>query len=475
VIDEAPPPDLTEEDRRPKNLEAEMAFIGGLLADNRINDDVGHWLRPEHFFDPVHGRIYDVAHSLIEKGALADEVTLKKKFEKDDGLKEIGGIPYLAQLSVVGCERVSATAYAKEIEESWKARSLVDIGEEICRSARDPESDAKATHEEAENLLAGLAAGNHVGSSRVLTLAEAAREAFDEMMQAKKGEYLTPTGFTDLDAKIGGLGRGELVILAGRPGMGKTLVGGAMCAKAGKRGVHNVFVAIEMKASRIATRVMGAEAGVSYSKMRRGEVDALEHVQVEDALDRVSQWPVSILDLPGATVPMIHGYLRRMKRTIERGGGSLEFVVVDYLQKLRAHTKRGGKVEEIGDISNALKEMARDLDICVVCPCQIGRDVESSNRKDSRPTLADLKWSGEIEQDADVVIGLYRDAYYAELELKGSKAQGDEAALLMSRAMSKELEFILLKNREGARGTTSLFCDVETGLIDNLSRRSDAA
>jgi replicative DNA helicase len=470
----------------PQNLEAEQAFLGAMLYDNDVYHRVAGWLKPGDFYDPVHARIFETAAVIIERGSLADAVVLKTRFEHDEGFKDIGGTHYLAVLIESAANNSAAVEYGRMIRGEAQRRALICLADRVTAEARDGAIDPKVTHESAENELAELAAGQHTGSTRVVRVGAAAREAIVEMENAKTGKFLTPTGLVDLDAKIGGIAPGEVVILAGRPGMGKTLLAGALCRNHALRAIaedmrwpkaddfkmhHSGFVAIEMSASRITTRLIASHGDISYSKMRRGELSARDADIARSVADELDAWPMEIIDMPGATVPKIHGYLRRMKRGVERAGGQFDFCVIDYLQKLKAHTKRGGKVEEIGDISNAIKDMARDLAIGVYVPTQVGRGVEDPARKDPRPGLIDLKWSGEIEADADVIIGLYRDAYYAEKDLKSYKGRdpSEEHELLM-RSQSKTLEAILLKSREGALGTVTLFCNPETGLIDNLDQ-----
>lgn len=464
--------DGTDSASPPHNIEAEQAFLGALLFDNEIFHQVSDWLLPEHFYDPFHGRLYAKARELIGAGALADAVVLKNRLADDEGLSALGGPVYLVDLMREAPDSVSAPEYARLIYELALRRELITIGDNIAAGARDTAEQGSAAEliEGAEQALASVAIRGKRHGARSLDMAGVLAGAAADMDAAIKGEFLTPTGLTDLDRIIGGYAPGELIIPAGRPGQGKTLLGGALCAMAAKRGHASAFVAIEMRAERMGARWLAAESGVSYSRMRQGLIDTNEARAIGDARERIASWPIVTIDMPGASVPRLTAYLRRIKRDMDRAGTPLRFVVIDYLQKLKAHTNRGAsKVAEVADISNALKDLARELNIAVVCPCQLNREVEGRDGDKKLPRLADLKWSGEIEQDADMVIGIHREAYYAEREPESKDPVTEQDRL--HRAGMKTMDLIVLKNREGEAGrTVKVFCDPATGRIANLEQ-----
>jgi replicative DNA helicase len=474
----------------PANLEAEQALLGALLANNRAYERVSEFLAPEHFADPVHGRIYAAIARRIEAGQLADAVTLKAEFEHSGLLEEVGGTAYLAQLVTAMVGVINAGEYGRVVHDAWLRRQLIEIGETVVNrafgGAGEEELDAREQLEAAEQALFDLskenaAGGGFLGFERALQLAvEAAERAFTR----GAGVSGLSTGLRSLDERLGGLHASDLVILAGRPGMGKTALAtkiafGAARAilrearEADPNAVPKGGVAIfslEMSAEQLATRLLAEESRISGDRIRRGEIGQKEFDRFLEVSRELQGLPIFIDDTPAITLSALRTRCRRLKRT-----KGLDLVVVDYLQLMRPSpgTRPENRVLEISQITQGLKAIAKELSVPVLALSQLSRAVEA--REDKRPQLADLRESGSIEQDADVVMFIYRDEYYlAQREPKPAAIEGrDEADRLakfeaahdawkarMAEAHNRA-DLIIAKQRHGPTGTVPLFFEAE--------------
>ena len=406
---------------QPHSEEAEQALLGALLAKNGTYEKVSEFLRPEHFFVPVHGRIYGAIINFVERGQVANPVTLKAYFERDTDLAALGGGSYLTTLAASVVTLINAEDYGHTIHNNYLRRQLIAVGESMVNEAHrhDLEISAQDQIEEAEKQLFDLAStgdvtGGFVPITRSLDAAISTAEAAFRRSKSVTG---VTTGLIDLDRKLGGLHRSDLLIIAGRPSMGKTALATNIAVNAAKaamasNGTDGATVGVfslEMSAEQLATRVLADETKVPGDKIRRGEVRDSDFPRFIEASQMMSRLPLHIDDTPGITVGMLRTRARRLKRT-----GHLGLIVVDYLQLMRGSgiNRQENRVQEISEITRGLKAVAKELDIPVIALSQLSRAVEA--REDKRPQLADLRESGSIEQDADVVMFVYREQYYLE-------------------------------------------------------------
>jgi len=475
----------------PSNLQAEQALLGALLANNKAYERVSEFLAPEHFADPIHGRIYRAIQRRIEAGQLADVVTLRTEFEHSGELDEVGGPAYLVQLLSAMVGIINAGEYGKLIHDCWLRRQLIDVGEEVVNRAfgAEPELDAKDQLEAAEQRLFDLAKdggteGGFITFERALT--DAVLNA-ERAFSTPGGVSGLPTGLRDLDAKTGGLHPSDLLILAGRPAMGKTALATKIAFGAARalmreaqekgpdvqpRGTVAIF-SLEMSADQLATRLLSEEARISGDRIRRGDISQRDFDRFVEVSRELASIPIVIDDTPAITISALRTRCRRLKRT--RG---LELVVVDYLQLMRPApgTRPESRVLEISMITQGLKAIAKELSVPVLALSQLSRQVEQ--REDKRPQLADLRESGSIEQDADMVMFVYRDEYYlaqrAPKELAYDNPTKFEEALQkwqsdMEQAHNKA-ELIIAKQRHGPTGTIKLFFESEFTRFGDLDQ-----
>ncbi len=473
--------------RPPSNEQAEQALLGALLANNKAYERVAEFLAPEHFVDPIHGRIFTSIQRRVDNGQLADVVTLKGEFEHAGVLDEVGGTAYLAQLLSAMVGIINAGEYGRAIHDAWLRRQLIDIGETVVNNAfgasaepGGPVLDGTAQVEAAEQSLFDLASrgpnqGGFVTFENALSGAILTAERAFHRAGHVSG---LSTGLRDLDKKTGGLHPSDLLILAGRPGMGKTALatkiafGAARSLLAEARaadpnGVAKASVAIfslEMSAEQLATRLLAEEARISADRIRRGDIGQKDFDRFVQVSREIGGIPLHIDDTPAITLSALRTRCRRLKRT-----KGLALVIVDYLQLMRptAGTKPESRVLEISMITQGLKAIAKELAVPVIALSQLSRAVES--REDKRPQLSDLRESGSIEQDADVVMFVYRDEYYlSQREPKQLGFDSDDkyhgAVEKWQRDMESvhnRAELLIEKQRHGPTGKLDLFFEGE--------------
>ncbi len=466
----------------PANLEAEQALLGALLANNKAYERVSEFLAPEHFADAVHGRIYEAIARRIEAGQVADPVTLRATFEHSGLLDDVGGTAYLGQLLTAMVGIINAGDYGRIIYDAWIRRQLIELGELTVNRGfgSDPELDGTAQIEAAEQALFDLATkGGSEGAA--MTFETALAMAIDTAAKAferdGKVSGLT-TGLTDLDARTGGLHPSDLLILAGRPGMGKTALAtkiafGAAQALLSEARAENpnaeakqcvAVFSLEMSSEQLATRLLAEEARVSSDRIRRGEIGQKDFDNFVAVSRRIARLPLIIDDTPAITLSALRTRCRRLRRT--RG---LALIVVDYLQLMRpaAGTRPDNRVLEISQITQGLKAIAKELAVPVLALSQLSRAVES--REDKRPQLSDLRESGTIEQDADAVMFVYRDEYYLQARMPKQMAYDSEDKFQDALAkwqqdmetVHNRAELILAKQRHGPTGKIDLFFEAE--------------
>ena len=473
-----PGADASEGQSLPHNIEAEAALLGAILIDNRIAEDVQVRLRPEHFFDPLHGLIYEAALRMVDRNMIANPVTLKPMFDADAEMRERGGPAYLAQLTGSGAALIGARDFAAQVYDLALLRALVGVGRTMVDQALDTSEmvDPKGQIEAAEVALYKVAEeGGEEGS--VKSFGQATKIAVATAERAlNSGGHVSgiTTGLDSVNGKIGGLHPSDLIILAGRPGMGKTSLVTNIAFNAAIRlirdreagiadeksvGAGVAFFSLEMSADQLATRILSEQSGISSENLRMGKISTQEFRDLARASGELEHLPLYIDDTPGLTIAALRTRARRLKR--QRGIG---VVVVDYLQLLQGsgNNRDGNRVQEISEISRGLKQLAKELSVPVIALSQLSRAVEQ--REDKRPQLSDLRESGSIEQDADMVWFVYRDEYYVQSRepkrpLEGDDAKTWEAHGDWQREMERAFgisELIIAKQRHGATGKVRL-------------------
>ncbi|PJE36399.1 replicative DNA helicase [Pseudooceanicola lipolyticus] len=453
----------------PHSVEAEQQLLGAILTNNDVYDRIASIIGPQHFYDPVHARIYEIAAARIAKNALASPVTLKAFMEDDEGLKELGGPAYLARLAGTAISAFAVRDYAQMIYDLAIRRELIALGRDISDKAARVEisSEPKEQIVEAEQRLYKLSeqGQSETGFQSFLRAVTDAVNVANAAYQREGGLAGISTGLVDMDKKLGGLHRSDLLILAGRPSMGKTSLATNIAfniAKAYKRGrlpdgaegaVDGGvvgFYSLEMSAEQLAARILSEASEVPSEQIRRGDMTEAEFRRFVDAAKALEACPLYIDDTPALPISQLAARARRLKRT-----HGLDCLIVDYLQLVRPASAKDSRVNEVSEITQGLKAIAKELDIPVVALSQLSRQVES--RDDKRPQLSDLRESGSIEQDADVVMFVFREEYYAERE-KPSDDRLDEMAAWQERMerLHGKAEVIIGKQRHGPIGTVEL-------------------
>jgi replicative DNA helicase len=476
------PDDVTEDitvRTLPHNLEAEQSLLGALLMDNRINEEFSDYLRPNHFFVPVHQRIYDAVLKIADRGQNADAVTVKAYFEKDDELKDVGGAGYISDLASSVVSIFNSKHYAQIIFDLFIRRELIAIGRDVVNDAyeQDIDSDSSTALEEAEKKLYTLAESDGGNSGGFITMKDAVNISIamaEKAFQTDGNVTGVTTGLRDMDKKLGGLQPSDLLILAARPAMGKTSLAvniaynaaNAYAKSGGSEGGRTGVISLEMSADQLATRLLSSLSGIPSEKMRTGGFNAEDFYRIKDVAGWLSQIPLYIDDTPAQTITAVRTRARRMKRK-----HGLDMLIVDYLQLLRGTGSKQSenRVLEVSEITRGLKAIAKELEIPVIALSQLSRGVES--REDKRPQLSDLRESGSIEQDADVVMFIYRDEYYlqnAEPDTSDSTKHA-EWTDKMEKARSIA-QIIIAKQRHGSTGTIDLRFDGQFTRFEDLDK-----
>ncbi len=458
-----------EPEALPQNVEAEQQLLGAILTNNEVFDRISSFLKPEHFFEPTHARIYEISGARIQKNALASPVTLKAFLEDDPGLKELGGPAYLARIAGAAISSFAARDYAQMIYDLAVRRELIRLGRDIsAKAARvDVASEPREQIVEAEQALYSLAEQGQAerGFQSFLKAVTDAVVVANAAYQRDGGLAGISTGLIDLDKKLGGLHPSDLLILAGRPSMGKTSLATniafniARTYKRGERpdgteGAVNGgvvgFFSLEMSAEQLAARILSEAAEVPSENIRRGDMTEGEFRRFVEAAKTLESCPLYIDDTPALPISQVAARARRLKRT-----HGLDVLIVDYLQLLRGATRAENRVNEVSEITQGLKAIAKELNIPVVALSQLSRQVE--NREDKRPQLSDLRESGSIEQDADVVMFVFREEYYREREKPGDHdLEGMAKWQQVMEQVHGKAEVIIGKQRHGPIGSVEL-------------------
>jgi len=454
----------------PHNVEAEQALLGAIFVNNEACDRVSGFLEASHFFEPLHGRIYEASAKLVMAGKRATPVTLKSFFESEEPVGELTVPQYLGRLAANATTVINAEHYGRTIYDLAIRRNLILIGEDMVNAAYDSPIEATPANqiEDAEQRLFELAETGKFGQG-FEPFSNALRDAIDMAANAYMrdgGVSGLGCGFKDVDQKLGGLQRSDLIIIAGRPSMGKTAIATNIAyhiarnhrTERGGDGEETIvdgavvaFFSLEMSAEQLATRIISEQAMIPSEKIRRGKISKSEFDRLADVSQTLQHLPLYIDQTGGISVAQLAARARRLKRQRDIG-----LIVVDYLQLLTGSSRRAaeGRVQEVSEITTALKALAKELSIPVLALSQLSRQVEQ--REDKRPQLSDLRESGSIEQDADVVMFVFREEYYVE---RRQPREGTPDHLAWQDEMSNVeglAELIIGKQRHGPTGTVRL-------------------
>jgi len=467
----------------PANVEAEQALLGAILVNNRALEQVSEYLRPEHFADPVHGRIYDAIGKQINRGQSANPTTLQFYFERDEQLAERGGHTYLARLAASAITVINARDYGRTIHDLFLRRQLIGLGEDTVNEAyaSDIEDSATDQIERTEQRLYELATvGDYQNGFRDFPGVLTSTSLMMEAAYKRDGKLVgLSTGLTDLDALLGGLHNSDLLVLAGRPSMGKTALATNIAFHIAKNFKEQVdefgnkivvdgaavgFFSLEMSAEQLAARILSEEAGISSDKMRKGQISDRDFDHLLHTIRELQNARIFIDDTPALTISALRTRARRLKR--QHGLG---LIVIDYLQLLSsASTRSDNRVQEVSEITRGLKTLAKELDVPVLALSQLSRQVEQ--RDDKRPQLSDLRESGSIEQDADVVMFIFREEYYHSRreprEGTAEHAKWQEEG----EKFHNIAEVIVAKQRHGPTGRAMLHFNAMLTKFGNLAK-----
>jgi len=473
-------------DKLPKNIEAEQALIGAILANNKAFEKISEFLLPKHFADPVHAKIFEVISNIINHERVADIITLKNYFEQQGTLDEVGGMNYLIKLADNASPMTNVEYYGQFIYDKYLRRELIDTGYQIVNNAMLETTDLSAVSqiEDAEQHLFTLAdqgetQGDFIDFSSALG---SSLENIEQAFQREDKLSGLPTGLERLDRRLGGLTKSNLIIIAGRPAMGKTALATNIAYNVAdfmsrnknidKKEKGVAFFSLEMSSDELAARVLSTVTQTPGQNMRTGEIDNAQFTRIAAAVRELENIPLYIDDTPALTINAIRTRARRLKRT-----KGLGLIVIDYIQLIAGSSKRGetNRVQELSEISRGLKVLAKELNVPVIALSQLNRGVES--RDDKRPLMSDLRESGSIEQDADVVMFVYRENYYIHNEEPKQK-QNETPEHLQQRIADWQkrdretqnlAEVIIGKQRHGPIGTVKLFWNGQYAQFGNLA------
>ena len=476
-----PPPRVS-----PHNIEAEQALLGAILVNNEAFYRVSDFLEPKHFFEPIHRRIFEVAGSLVRASKVATPVTLKTFLP---GNVDIAGLTlnqYLARLAAEATTIINAEDYGRTVYDLSIRRELIAVGEDMVNTAYDfPVDTAPASQiEEVERKLYQIATtGRH--ETGIQSFASALTSAVDMAGRAylRDGKLSgLATGLSDLDISVGGLQPSDLIILAGRPGMGKTALATNIAFNVAKAWAGEVradghmatvnggivaFFSLEMSGEQLATRIIGQQIDISSNEIRRGKIDKLGYEKIKNTTVDLQNLPLYIDETGGLSISQLAARARRLKR--QRG---LDLLVIDYLQLLQVESRRSreNRVQEVTEITTNLKALAKELNIPILALSQLSRQVEQ--RDDKRPQLSDLRESGSIEQDADVVLFVFREAYYHAME-KPNDERKMSAWISRAEELHSLAEVIVAKHRHGPTGLVELSFEADLTRFSCRARRCE--
>jgi len=441
----------------PNNIEAEQSVIGSILLNNEIFDEINLLITSKNFYDPMHQKIFAAIEKLIYSGMLANPITLKNYFENE---KDELNVPnYLVKITKFSTSSRQAIEYSKLIYDLYVKRELIKISENIIDTAKlnDLDNDGKSIIENFEKSLFDLAEKGSFSSSLV-KFDEAMKMTIEMASSAYKNEdgiVGVPTGLTDLDYRLGGLHKSDLLIIAGRPSMGKTALATNIAFNAAKK-IQNdrrkstiAFFSLEMSSEQLSTRILAEQSRIKSNDIRTGKISEEQFDKFIETSKNISELPLYVDETPAISIAALSNRARRIKRLY-----GLDMVVVDYIQLMKASNFKEGRVQEISEITQGLKALAKELSVPVLALSQLSRAVE--HRDDKKPQLSDLRESGSIEQDADVVMFVYREAYYLQgKEPRPATVEHAEWQAKMND-ISHLAEIIIGKQRHGPTGNVML-------------------
>ena len=442
----------------PNNIDAEQSVIGSILVNNDIFDEISTIISSNNFFDPMHQKIFEAIENLIYKGMLANPITLKNYFEDE---KDDLNVPeYLVKITKFSTSVRQAIEYSKIVYDMFVRRELIKISEQTIDSAKLSELDTNGQTiiENSEKLLFDLAEKGSFNSSLV-KFDDAMKQTIEMASAAYKNEegiVGVPTGLRDLDDKLGGLHQSDLIIIAGRPSMGKTSLATNIAFNAAKKLQDSgkkssiAFFSLEMSSEQLSTRIISEQARISSNDIRRGRISDEQFDKFLETSKNIAELPLYIDETPAISIAAVSNRARRIKRLF-----GLDMIVVDYIQLMRGTTyNKDGRVQEISQITQGLKAIAKELALPVVALSQLSRQVEQ--RDDHKPQLADLRESGSIEQDADVVMFVYREGYYLQRkEPREATVEHAEWQAKMNE-VAHLAQIIIGKQRHGPIGNVTL-------------------
>ena len=445
-----------QENKLPSNIEAEQALIGSILVNNDIIDEISNIVDHKNFYDPLHSKIYNLIENLHNKGMIANPITLKNSFENDAALSEIGGTEYLVKLTRFSSSVKQSIDYAKIVHEKFVKRELVQISETLSDEAVDETIDKTGENiiQDTEKSLFDLAERGtfHQSFLKFNQALDQTIEMATNAMKSESGIVGVPTGLNDLDERLGGLHRSDLVIIAGRPSMGKTALATNIGYYAAKKILDDnkkssiAFFSLEMSSEQLSTRILSEQSRIKSNDIRRGKVTEEEFNRLIETSRNIHDLPLYIDETPAITISTLSNRARRIKRLF-----GLDLIIVDYIQLMTTSSKRyDGRVQEISEITQGLKALAKELSVPVLALSQLSRAVEQ--RDDKKPQLSDLRESGSIEQDADVVMFVFREEYYLERkEPKLGTIEHGEWQAKMNEIIGSA-DIIIGKQRHGPTG-----------------------
>jgi len=452
--------EIDNKNQIPKNIEAEQTILGSLLVNNEIFDEISDKIDDNYFYDPIHKKIYKTISNLISKGLLANPVTIKNFFNSNEELLEIGGVDYLLKLTNVSTTKNQIKYYSELLSDLYIRRQLINISEETLEDSKNKNLEISGTNilENTERKLFEIAERGEFQRS-FIAFKDALKETIDMATAAYKndqGIVGVPSGLSDLDDRLGGLHKQDLIIIAGRPSMGKT----ALATNIAFNAAQNInkqdykssvaFFSLEMSSEQLSTRILAEQSRIKSNDIRRGKINQEDFEKFIEASKNLENLPLHIDDTPAINISALSNRARRLKR--KQG---LDLIVIDYIQLMKSSGYRNeGRVLEIAEITQGLKALAKELDVPVLALSQLSRQVE--HREDKKPQLADLRESGSIEQDADVVMFVFREQYYLEKqEPKLGTAEHVEWQEKMNQ-VHNQAEIIIGKQRHGPTGLIKL-------------------
>ena len=444
-------------DELPNNIEAEQSVIGSILLSNEIFDEVSLLISNKNFYDPMHKKIFNAIENLIYKGMLANPITLKNYFENE---KDELNIPeYLVKITKFSTSTRQSIEYSKLIYDLYVKRELIKISDNIIDTAKlnDLNNDGKQIIENFEKSLFDLAEKGSFNSS-IVKFDEAMRQTIEMASNAYKNEagiVGVPTGLKDLDDRLGGMHKSDLIIIAGRPSMGKTALATNIAFHAAQN-IQNqgeksciAFFSLEMSSEQLSTRILAEQSRIKSNDIRRGKISDEQFDKFIETSKNISELPLYIDETPAISIAALSNRARRIKRI-----HGLEMIVIDYIQLMKGTNLKDGRVQEISEITQGLKALAKELSVPIIALSQLSRAVEQ--RDDKKPLLSDLRESGSIEQDADVVIFVYRESYYLKnKEPRPATVEHAEWQAKMNE-VSHLAELLILKQRHGPTGNIML-------------------